>query len=45
MKMNIIEFDYDKEAGFAWILLDNDISVQCCLDQPGGTPAHQHPER
>ena len=39
--MNIKEFDYSTEYGFAWIILEDGTSVQCCLYQPNGTPAER----
>jgi len=39
--MNILEFDYDLENGFAWILIpgeniDKILTVQCCLNPAQG---------
>ena len=39
--MNIKEFDYSVESGFAWIELEDGNVVQCCLHQPNGTPAEK----
>ena len=37
--MNITDFDYSTEDGFAWIILEDGSTVQCCLNQPDGTPS------
>ena len=41
--MKIKEFEHNLEDGFAWIVLDNDndndMVVQCCLEQGSGLPA------
>jgi len=30
--MNVLNFDYDIEHGFAWITLDNKMTIQVCID-------------
>jgi hypothetical protein len=37
--MKVIDIDYDCVDGFAWMILEDGNSVQCCLEQPNGTPA------
>ncbi len=39
--MNIKEFDYNTDDGFAWIILEDESTVQCCLHQPNGTPSEE----
>jgi len=39
--MNIKEFEYNTEYGFAWIILEDGNTVQCCLYAPDELPTEK----